>query len=378
VQDLDVSDNHLVTLDETSLQDVGVTSLEKLNASNNHIHYIHEEAFVRQRKLQVVDLSRNELDFIEPNTFKQNSLLENLSVANNEQLKLPEGGSFLNSKSLRILDISACNLSNISPNTFREVPKLVALYISHNKFKVLPLLQSLKRLNVLDLGHNYLTDLNPEVFSDYPKLTHLNLSYNKLSTLNTTLMSQLANVSISEDLKGNPWMCDCMFYRVYFWCSSHGVNLKIVCSGPQKCNDKSWTDCYIAGCDGNDTGVDQMEETVTIGYTRAPSEWLEDHKNQTASDAEEMTLIGYTRVPSEGFENHEHQTASDSFEIQKPKQEIIISIARVSITVSVLTHIAFLIVLLIKWHLSKSHRLPDTGRADGDLEASRPLQNTEC
>jgi hypothetical protein len=37
-----------------------------------------------------------------------------------------------------------------------------------------------------------------------------------------------------------------------------------------------------------------------------------------------------------------------------------------------------LIVLAIKCHHSLSQRLRDTGRAEGDPEASRPLKTIEC
>ena len=379
VQELDISGNYLQTLDETSLQDVGASSLVKLNASDNHIYDIHEEAFVGQSKLQTVDLSRNALVVIQPNTFKHNHVLETLSLANNELLQLPEEGSFLNTKSLRILDLSACNLSNIPPNTFRKIPKLQTLYISHNKLKDLPPLQSVQGLKILDVRYNYLTDLDSEALSTSPNLIHLNLSYNKLSTLNKTVMSQLANVSTPADLKGNPWVCDCAFYIIHSWCSSHGVELEIVCSSPPKCSDKLWTDCYKSGCEGNDVGVDQVEEMVTIGYTTVPFEWVENHENQNSSHVEEMKVVNYTRKPSEGLENYGLGNDSDTFGIQMQKEGtdnmIIVFVFGV---VAVFVIVVCMIVLAIKRYCSKSCRLQVTGGAEGDPESSRPLQNTEC
>ena len=370
VQQLDLSGNFLDTLDQTSLQDVGLSSLETLNASNSFINYIHKEAFVGLSKLKTVDLSRNELVVIEPNAFSQNGHLTALSLAHNELLNLPEEGPLLKSKSLKVLVLSGCNLSNIPPNTFRELPNLEELYISHNKLKVLPPLQSVERLIILDVGHNYLTDLNSESFSASPKLIQLNLSNNKLSTLNTTLMSQLANASIHLDLKGNPWVCDCTFYKVYSQCSSHGVDLEIVCSSPPKCNDKLWADCYKAGCDVNDIGVDKMEEMVTIDYITARSEWLENHGNRKVSDEEEMKVIMYTRQPSKGLENHGHQNAPDSFGIKG-------IIMYICIILTAPVPIVCLIILAIKWHHFNSQRLRDAGRAGGDPEAYRPLHNNE-
>jgi len=361
---------------------VGVSSLERLNASNNRIYYIHEEAFVRHSKLQTLDFSRNELEFIEPNTFKQNRLLKTLLLANNEMLKLPEGGSFLNTQSLKVLDLSACNLSNIPPNTFRELPNLQALHISHNKFKALPHLQWVQGLNILDVGHNYLTDLNPDVFSASPKLSRLNLSYNKLSSLNTTVASQLPKESKREDFEGNPWVCDCTFCAVHSWCSSHGVDLEIVCSSPQKCNGESWNVCYEAGCDGGCTGVDKMGETVTNVYTAVPSLGFENSGNKKASDSEETTLnfgingTYYTRQPTEGLENRGQEKEPDSSGIQMRGQENTIYLF-VLIALILTVVIVFPAVVVIQCHLSKTRRLQDTGRNDRDTEAAERLQNPE-
>jgi hypothetical protein len=379
VQLLDISGNHLETLDETSLQHVGLSTLENLNASANQIHYIHEKAFARQSKLQTVDLSGNNLVVIEPKTFIQNRLLETPSLANNKFLKIPDGGSFLNTRSLKVLDLSACNLSNIPPNTFQELPNLETLYISHNILTVMPLLRRVEHLNTLDLSHNYLTDFNSGVFSSSPKLIHINLSYNKLSTLNTTVVSQLAKVSITEDLKGNPWVCDCILYTFHSWCSSHGVDLEMVCSSPPKCNEKLWSECYKAGCNDSDNGVDQVEETERMDNTTVRSERLEKNGTQNASVSEEMTSVDYTRQPGEGLGNHSHQETSDSLRIRKQKQEIITTIiVYVYFAVPLLLLIVSLIALAINCSCPESRRSNIKGHAAGDPEASVPLQTTEC
>ena len=164
LQRLDFSDNILVTLDQTSLKDVGASSLEHLKASDNLTHYIYEEAFVEHRKLHTVDLSRNILEFIEPNTFKHNRHLKTLLLANNEHLNLPKRNSFLISNSLTILDLSAFNRLHIPPNAFRDIPNLEALYISHNKIKVLPLLQTVGRLTKLDIGYEGRTGSQEQPF----------------------------------------------------------------------------------------------------------------------------------------------------------------------------------------------------------------------
>jgi hypothetical protein len=72
VQNLDISDNFIVSLDKTSLRDVGVISLVQLNASRMYIIKTYDEAFLGQSKLHTVDLSSNSLMCIELKTFIRN------------------------------------------------------------------------------------------------------------------------------------------------------------------------------------------------------------------------------------------------------------------------------------------------------------------
>ena len=109
MQNLDFSDNVVVSLDKTSLRDLGVISLVKLNASRNYISETYEEAFLGQSKLQTVDLSCNSLMNTEAKTFIRNPSLEILSLSSNQYLRLPEEGPLLYSQSLRVLKLSDCN-----------------------------------------------------------------------------------------------------------------------------------------------------------------------------------------------------------------------------------------------------------------------------
>jgi Leucine-rich repeat (LRR) protein len=266
-QNLDISDNDLVSLDKTSLKAIGVVSLVQLNASRNHISDIHEEAFLGQSKLQIVDLSSNSLIYIELKTFMRNPSLERLSLSNNQHLTLPEGDPFLDSKSLRVLQLSNCNLSHIPPKTFQYLPNLQELDISHNKIEILNPVQSVGHLTLLDVGHNHLTDLQSDIFTASPQLFHLNLSYNRLRILNVTVMPQLAKAINSTDLNGNPWVCDCvMFDTVYSWCRNNSVELGLVCSSPPKFKDKPWAIYEKAGCGDDDDSdfADAVEKMTNV------------------------------------------------------------------------------------------------------------------
>jgi hypothetical protein len=262
MQDLDISDNIIMSLDKTSLRDLGLISLVQLNASRNYISDIDEEAFLEQSKLQTVDLSSNSLVIIEPKTFIRNPSLEILSLSSNQYLRLPEEGPFLYSQSLRVLKLADCNLYHLPPETFQKLPNLQELDISHNQIETLNSLQSVGRLRLLDVSHNYLTDLQSDIFSALPEVIHLNLSHNILSTLNMAVMPQLVKVSSSVDLNGNPWVCDCLMYNtIYSWCRNNRVDLELVCASPPEFKDISWSNNDANGCDDYNTDfADQVEE----------------------------------------------------------------------------------------------------------------------
>jgi Leucine-rich repeat (LRR) protein len=240
---------------------MGVISLIQLNASRNHISDIHEEAFVGQSKLQAVDLSSNNISYIGPNTFARNPSLERLSISSNQFLALPEEGPLLRSASLRVLFLSACSLRHIPPKTFENVPNLQELHISHNRIEILFPLQGVGLLTLLDLSNNYLTALDFGIFTAFPRLLRLNLSYNRLNKLD--IVPQLANITSSEELNGNPWECECnVFCAAYSWCHDNGVNLRLVCSSPPKVKDRLWTAYGEECCDYDDS--DYMGEVAII------------------------------------------------------------------------------------------------------------------
>jgi len=282
VQNLDISDNVIESLNKTTLRDLGVISLVQLNASRNYIKETDEEAFLGQSKLQTVDLSSNSLMIIEPKTFIRNPSLEILSLSSNQHLRLPEEGPFLYSTSLRILKLAACNLSHIPPNTFQELPNLQELYIAYNKIGMLYNVQGVGHLTTLDISHNYLRDLGSDIFTDLPKLTHLNLSYNSLSTLNITVMPQLVNVSSSIDLNGNPWVCDClMFNNVYSWCQNNSEDLELVCSSPAKFKGQTWNIYELSGCDNDSTHSAYLVEVIASSNDTLPHENVAKYRDQS-------------------------------------------------------------------------------------------------
>ena len=284
MQQLDISDNVIMSLEKTSLRDLGVISLVQLNASRNYISDIDEEIFFQQSKLQAVDLSSNSLINIEPKTVIRNPSLEILSLSSNQHLRLPEEGPFLYSQSLRVLKLSDCSLYHLPPETFQKHPNLQELYLSHSKFEVLNSVQSVGCLTFLDVSHYYLTDLPVDIFTALPELIHLNLSYNSLSALNITVVPQLSKVSSSIDLNGKLWVCDCLMCNTIFsWCRNNSVDLDLVCSSTPEFKDKSWSNCEEYDCHDYNTDFRGQVKEMNMPENKLSVKASENYLNPISS-----------------------------------------------------------------------------------------------
>jgi len=65
IQNLDIADNYIASLEKTSLRELGLISLVQLNAPRRNIYDVEEEAFLEQTNLHTMDFSSNSLVVIE-------------------------------------------------------------------------------------------------------------------------------------------------------------------------------------------------------------------------------------------------------------------------------------------------------------------------
>ena len=359
MQNLDISENLLESIDKTSLKDTGVASLVQLNASRNYISNIDEEAFLEQTKLQTVDLSSNSLTYISPKTFMRNPSFQVLSLSNNEHFSLPEGGSFLLCTSLRELHLSACNLTHIPPKTFQDLPNLQELYISHNQIIILYPLQGVNHLTTLDMSHNYFRDLNSAVFVALTNLIHLNMSFNNFSTLTVSVTAQLAKVRNAIDLQGNPWVCDCLMYStMYSWCTNNSVDLSLVCSGPSRFEGKLWTMYEEEGCDDDDDDDGDGDGDGDGDHT------------DVEYQVENFTMINDNLTSNRSHENYNILRPSGPVptQIQEENMQNYSVYFYCSIGLSVVFVCLLTVAILLYRRFLTSRRLMRTGPANSDVE----------
>ena len=243
-------------------------SLVELDASSNQISYVHREAFLSLHRLEKLDLSSNSLMFIIPKTFSYNRNLKWLSLERNQ---FSEFVPALQSKSLEHLILSSSGISTFPTTAF--LPNLKELYLSHNKIEELATLKGVQILRFLDLSNNHLRSLDAGFLDEFPGLIRLDLRNNWMNSLNVEVVQKLDRITGSDELEGNPWVCDCMMFNTtYSWCRENFQNLSIRCSSPLALKGKPWTQYEENGCEDGD----EVAEVVEIFVK--PSDLLKSQK----------------------------------------------------------------------------------------------------
>ena len=209
LQWLDVSGNHLESVDAQSGSLCVFENLEGLYLADNHIPTL--PSLVWAPNVKVLDLSSNMIKLNSSNRNWQNVLHLQALRLNNNPLRELHADCFLHLTELQALNLANCLITHVHEGAFRGLNRLQALRISHNEIiqpegSLLPM----ESLAILEIQHNRISDLlNLQI----PKsVRELNLSYNKITTLTlsafasctglTSLMLAGNNISMIDMVNG--------------------------------------------------------------------------------------------------------------------------------------------------------------------------------
>nr|CAI5868392.1 unnamed protein product [Callosobruchus analis] len=166
-------------------------SLLETNISISHLYLdrlglkgISRGFFDPQESLEVINLSKNNLDWFSGTIFDKLANLKALDLSENKLYSFNPGESG-SLQTLEILNLSFNRFADITESTFYGLDNLRELYLNGNRmYHVRTLLfQNLTNLVVLDLSDNSLESLDFGTFDNLKDLTTLNLSYNRFETL---------------------------------------------------------------------------------------------------------------------------------------------------------------------------------------------------
>lgn len=248
---LDLSFNEIISLSENvSLN----PSLVKLFLNNNMIKNISSETFAGLNNLEVLNLANNELGSISDNLFRRLIKLEELDLQGNGIATLPKG-TFEGLIHLQMLNISENPITCLDIELFKTNLDLNTLEVRKTQISHLSagLLAKLKRLRTLNASHNQrLSNIEDFKFSSSNHLQYIDLSFNNLSTL-PIFISHLEMVEQLK-LEGNQWQCDCKSGWFVQWLSNHAhtIDTTLSCDGEENLTNKlSLLDCEPPQAENN-------------------------------------------------------------------------------------------------------------------------------
>lgn len=201
---LDVSNNNL-----SDLKAIGADifpNLTALHLANNKIKTFNNPRTNSLKTLIDLGLSSNEISDINLSYFKE---LMSVDLSNNNLTYL-NSTLFRNNEYLQSLDISRNNITDLPPGTFQFMKNLKFLNLSSNYLTKLRFgsLKGLHKTEVLDLSKNYISELDVDVFHECDELKTLIVDYNHIKTFD---VERLILVSLRKlrtlSLGGNPISC---------------------------------------------------------------------------------------------------------------------------------------------------------------------------
>lgn len=160
---------------------------------------ITRDSFGPAVELRHLSWIQSGIEKIQPFSFRSNSRLESIELANNRMRNIPVE-AFRSLENLRKLNLGNNSLVGLSKNTFQGLFSLESLKIANNKIAVLPFqaFDAARKLAELDLSGNYLVSLPDHSFRPNYQLLELKLSSNRLTKIPPQLFSGLRHLRVLE------------------------------------------------------------------------------------------------------------------------------------------------------------------------------------
>lgn len=185
---LNISPKYPIVLGAGFFKDIGLEHVSSIKIINSTIQSIHQSAFDGLTELYSVNLTRNGLDMLHPDTFASNSKLRLLTLSGNDlhamqRAVIPFTDYMLKSATVEELDISNCGLKQLLPTAFNKLDNIVFINLARNGLKTMPqgLFDDVETIEELDLSYNNIVSLPDNIFNR-TALGILNLSHNRIKS----------------------------------------------------------------------------------------------------------------------------------------------------------------------------------------------------
>ncbi|XP_068623216.1 uncharacterized protein [Battus philenor] len=219
IQILDLSNNNLHQLPQEAFKRVGLSNLKKLFLKECNIAVVHKAAFLTLAIMIELDMSKNLIRYLHPDTFKGTEKLRLINLNNNYIDKLEDG-----------------------------------------------LFRNLKFLQKVEMSNNRIVRISTKAFVNLPQLKILRFDGNNLNHMKPETLSSLRNLS-GLDLHNNPWRCDCNLQSFRDWVISHNLYTPPTsCSEPVSIRDKLWNELDSSNFACRPTILEPLPDSTIKSY----------------------------------------------------------------------------------------------------------------
>ncbi|XP_029051123.1 leucine-rich repeat-containing G-protein coupled receptor 6-like isoform X1 [Osmia bicornis bicornis] len=182
----------------------GLQQLESITITDTRIVELNQTAFDDIPYLFCVNLTRNDLQEIHPNTFHSNKQLSLLAISGNplkhtQDAKLSKHGLF-DAPSITELDFSYNGLTKLKRTAFSRMPSLTYIILKGNKLKEIDssAFNTLESLMEVDFSNNLLNEIPVDLLYNSGIQT-FKVAGNNLQTLSTIKMKKLRVLDASNN-----------------------------------------------------------------------------------------------------------------------------------------------------------------------------------
>ncbi|KAL3286152.1 hypothetical protein HHI36_000664 [Cryptolaemus montrouzieri] len=171
------------------------SQLLELNLSFNNIAYLEENVFENLFKLENLHLSKNNIEYLDNDLFAHLYNLRYLMLDFNDIENL-NNETFKNLHKLNSLDLSNNNVLKVHRDVFRALTSIQHIFLDHNPGLELDdyLFSNFSKLEVVNLGHSNLKHLPETLFLGSDKITEILLENNHLESIPKKLFKGLTGL----------------------------------------------------------------------------------------------------------------------------------------------------------------------------------------
>ena len=191
---LDLSRNKIIELQDSFNK---LPNLQELDLNDNKLVTLDVELFNGLHALVSLNLGYNKLSELSVELFEGLTMLEHLHLTSNAIINLPTG-VFINLVNLKTLNLAQNRITKLSAELLTGLSSLEELHFNNNFLNSLPVgvFQDLIGLNILNIDFNVIRSLHGGSFFSLNKLKTLYINQNRLSSLSDKLFKNLMNLEI--------------------------------------------------------------------------------------------------------------------------------------------------------------------------------------